>query len=64
MDTIRDREIECGRSYKFEPLGVGECNIQEKFKSLMFIEEGDIVYFRFSAFTLRSQMTALINKYN
>ena len=45
LDTERERQNEVGRSYKFEALKYGECNINEIQQQNIGVSAGDIVYF-------------------
>ena len=61
FDTLREREINLGTQYKFDPLEDGECNINEKQKTTLMIEEGDFVYM---SARIGSLLNAIINNYN
>ena len=45
IDTDREKEINVGRSYPFEPLDMGECLLDQKWQQTLRVEEGDMVYF-------------------
>ena len=61
MDTAREKEINIGTSYKFDPLGYGECLVNNKWKSTLQIEEGDFVYF---SMRIGDLLNDIILKYN
>lgn len=42
--TLREREIEIGREYTFDPLGVGECRVVREDKESKKIKDGDIAF--------------------
>ncbi len=61
QDTLIERRIGIGRSFKFEPLKVGECIVNDKWTSSLGVKEGSMVYMRFTAPNL---MNAVINRFN
>jgi len=62
IDSERERKIEIGRTYPFGKLEMGECLVNEKWRSTMGgVQEGDIVYMKV---TMPMQMAALIRRYN
>ena len=44
--TQRERQIDIGRDYSYEPLGVGECRIVEDNDSARGITDGEIIFIR------------------
>ena len=61
QDTLIERKIGIGRSYKYEPLKSGECIVNDKWASSLGVKEGSLVYMKLSAPNL---MNTLINRYN
>lgn len=61
MNTTREREIDIGEAYKFDPLGYGECYVSNNWKSSLQIEVGDFVYF---SMRIGDLVNDIILKYN
>jgi hypothetical protein len=61
INTESERKYQIGRAYKFEPLKYGECIINEKWRSSLNVNEGDLIYMRIKVLNL---MNALINRFN
>lgn len=54
MDTEREKEINLGITYPFEPLGVGQCLMNINQKDVLGISEGSTLY-------IEAQMSVLLN---
>lgn len=61
IDTNREKQIEIGRTYPYEEMGLGECLVNNKWKASMGVAEGDIMYMKVS---MPIQMAALVRRYN
>ena len=44
--TQRERQIDIGRDYSYEPLGVGECRIVQDKDSTRGYTDGEIIFIR------------------
>lgn len=47
-DTEREKQLEIGRTYHYEPLEYGECLVNEKWQQSLGVEPGDIIYMKVS----------------
>lgn len=61
IDTDREKQIEIGRTYPFEELGLGECLVNNKWRASLGVSEGDIMYMKVS---MPMQMAALVRRFN
>ena len=61
QDTLIERKIGIGRSYKYDPLKLGECIVSDKQTDNLAAKEGSLLYMKFAAPNL---INAVINRFN
>lgn len=63
FDTQRERDYDLGRDYRFESLGLGECNVNVKYETMLGVKPGSIVYFDILMTETMNDIIAKYNKY-
>ena len=61
IDTLKEREIEAGVAYKFDPMTQGQCLINKYHAAQLKIEQGDVFY---AKIVMEQNLIALIDQYN
>lgn len=61
LDTQRERDIDLGRRYQFEPLNEGECIIHEQLAESLQVGKGDMIYLQMD---MQQNLRALLDIYN
>ena len=61
MDTQRERDIDLGSMYQFDPMNEGECLISQHMADNLGVHEGDVVY---SSIDMYNNLVGMIDIYN
>ena len=61
FDTQKERDIELGSRYKFDPMTEGKCYISDQMASQLGVEEGDFIYTKIDMY---QNLIAIIDGYN
>jgi len=61
MDTQRERDIDLGSSYQWDPMGEGRCMIEESMAETLGVQEEDLIYVKLDMY---QNLIALIGVFN